>query len=478
MLIGTMMLLAAVAASTPAPQSNDPTSSWQKRYARNLAAVRAGGSKVVFLGDSILGFLPEPWGAKPVWDRYWTGEPYKALNFGYPGDRTENVLWRVTEGGELDGYEAKAVVLMIGGENLVQRGDCAGDVICGIRKLLDAIRAKQPKARIVLCAILPRGRTPDLPIRTKIAVVNREIRKFADGRSVVWCDPTDRFLGADGVTAAHLMPDGVFPNELGCIAFTSAVMPLVNDILRGGGLPVGPVCSVAPDVRDSDAGKPAAVRPVTRIMEKSWRGENWWGDRFARNRDFIAASGGKVDLVIAGDSISHFWEDYGGRVYASLTNRVRVLNCGYGGDQTQNVLWRFRHGELDGYKAKTVMLMIGTNNNGINGYNPTNTASGVKACLDLIAAKQPQAKVLLCGYLPRAVGTKDGDVAKDNGANARNRVTTELIRKLADGKKIVFIDLYDKFLEDGRIPKSLMGDYIHPTEKGYAIWLSAIEPYL
>ena len=31
-----------------------------------------------------------------------------------------------------------------------------------------------------------------------------------------------------------------------------------------------------------------------------------------------------------------------------------VLNLGYGGDKTQNLLWRMEHGELDGYTAKCI----------------------------------------------------------------------------------------------------------------------------
>lgn len=163
-----------------------------------------------------------------------------ALNLGYSGDRTENVLWRITEGRELDGYEAKAIVLLVGTDNLAQRGDCAGDVISGIWRILQAIREKQPKARVVLCAILPRGQKPDAPHRAKIATVNREIQKFADGRGVIWCDCTDLLTDAEGFVPTRLMLSYVELSSLGAIAFTSAVMPQVNAILRDDGLPVAP----------------------------------------------------------------------------------------------------------------------------------------------------------------------------------------------------------------------------------------------
>ena len=457
MFASVCILVAAVAAMMPAARQD---ASWHRRLEEKSAAVKAGGSEVVFLGDENIHFYEAGWGGETVWRRYWAGEPYKALNLGFSGDCIENVLWRITDGGELDGYSAKAIILSIGINNIVSRGACVGDVIDGTRCILKEIAARQPNARTILCALLPRGGVPGRPYQDKLDAVNREICKFADGRGVIWCDFSDIFVNVPSLAEGYEM-------------WTAALMPMVNEALRGGGLPIAPRYPAKQREKDESLSLPEAVRPITRIMEPNRnRGTDWWGRRFAEHRDFIAGHK-SIDLVMAGDSITHFWESYGGAAYASLTNRFTVLNCGYGGDQTQNVIWRFMHGELDGYRAKTVMLTIGTNNNGIRGYNPTNTAAGVKACLDLVAKKQPQAKVLLCAIPPRAVGTADGDTAKD-GADARNRETNALIRKFADGKRVVWVDFREKFFVDGRIPKSLMGDYIHPTEKGYAIWLEEI----
>jgi hypothetical protein len=35
------------------------------------------------------------------------------LNLGISGERTEHILWRLNEGGELDGYKAKAVTHLL-----------------------------------------------------------------------------------------------------------------------------------------------------------------------------------------------------------------------------------------------------------------------------------------------------------------------------------------------------------------------------
>jgi len=53
------------------------------------------------------------------------------------------------------------------------------------------------------------------------------------------------------------------------------------------------------------------------------------------------------------------------------------------------------------------------------------------------------------------------------------------IQKLADGQTVRWLDINDKLVEsDGTISKDMMPDFLHPTEKGYAIWADALEPIL
>ena len=129
MMTSMLVMLAAALAVTPAPQDS---SRWRSRVEEKSQQVSKGGSQIVFLGDAFIHYLEEPWGAKPIWEVYWAGVPYKALNLGCSGDTTENVLWRITEGRELEGYDAKAIVLMVGLENFARRGDPAGDSLLAI----------------------------------------------------------------------------------------------------------------------------------------------------------------------------------------------------------------------------------------------------------------------------------------------------------------------------------------------------------
>ena len=99
---------------TPVPQNADPAGWWMKRFEEKRAEREAfatnGAPKVVFLGDSITHGWERPQRGRRMWNRYFSAKPFKGYCLGYGGDRTEHVLWRIDHG-ELDGYEAKAVVL-------------------------------------------------------------------------------------------------------------------------------------------------------------------------------------------------------------------------------------------------------------------------------------------------------------------------------------------------------------------------------
>ena len=207
-------------------------------------------------------------------------------------------------------------------------------------------------------------------------------------------------------------------------------------------------------------------------------GDYWWANRFlSRHQAIEKVKGQTVDVVLLGDSIMHFWEWKHPKSWAKFTANRTVLNLGYGGDRTQNVIWRVDHGELDGYTAKCVVLMIGTNNNTFDETDPANVAAGVEKIVSLIRQHQPEAKIVLHPIFPRGRSAESVRHAK---ARARNDKTNALLRAFAqkDGK-ILWIDFNAKLVDEtGWVPKTLMADEIHPTDAGYDIWMAALAPVL
>jgi lysophospholipase L1-like esterase len=207
-------------------------------------------------------------------------------------------------------------------------------------------------------------------------------------------------------------------------------------------------------------------------------GAYWWANRFvSRHQEIEKVKGKRVDIVLLGDSIMHFWEWKQPASWKKFTANRTVLNLGYGGDRTQHVLWRIAHGELDGYEAKHVVLMIGTNNNSFKDTKPENVAGAIELIVSKIREKQPNAKIILHPIFPRGNSAKS---VRHVDARARNDKTNVLLKQFADRDgKIIWIDFNDKLVDaSGWVPKTIMSDEIHPTAAGYDIWMEALAPVI
>jgi len=223
-------------------------------------------------------------------------------------------------------------------------------------------------------------------------------------------------------------------------------------------LPIAPVVLLFAVSAVAKEGANTAVVPAPR--DPGW---------VKRHDGFVEiAKKGDVDLLFLGDSITDGWRGGGKDVWEKNYAPLKAANFGIGGDRTQHVLWRLRHGELEGIKPKLAVLMIGTNNLGSN--TDEEIVEGNKAILAELHKKTPETKVLLLGVFPRAMKADDNFRTHIKNINAQ-------LAKLDDGKTVKFLDIGDKFLEpDGTLPKSIMPDSLHPNTKGYEIWAEAIDP--
>ncbi len=200
------------------------TQAWTAQHDAFVARARQGNVDVLFVGDSITAFFLTR--APDVWNRE-IAPLGNVVNFGIEGDRTQFVLWRV-QNGELDGTNARVVVLMIGTNNLATA--TPENVARGVSAIVGTIRTKLPNAVIVLNALLPRG-APDDPLRAKLADVNARIAALADGTHVRWLDAGPGFLDADGTIPATLMRDKLHPTSDGYEVWAAALRPVLTELL-------------------------------------------------------------------------------------------------------------------------------------------------------------------------------------------------------------------------------------------------------
>jgi lysophospholipase L1-like esterase len=243
-------------ACIPAPyDENDPGIRDHKipLHRAFLERGKQGDVDVLFLGDSItmhwhvqpaLVGCPEYGGAgkggEPIWKR--NLEPLKAVNFGAWGDQTQHLLWRITDGGELEGLDPKVVVLMIGTNNL-SVGHKPEQIAEGIRFIVDAVRAQLPRTRILLLGAFPRGQQPDDPFRVKTRQVNALIAGLQDNERVFYLDVGPALLDADGVGRKDVQHDFLHLTSNGYRIWAETMAPYLDDLLHNQG--TGPIWTQA-----------------------------------------------------------------------------------------------------------------------------------------------------------------------------------------------------------------------------------------
>ena len=235
------------------------------------------------------------------------------------------------------------------------------------------------------------------------------------------------------------------------------------------------------NIRIDKAGKPNQACPDYRTvsvtpspLNESWS-LDWWMPRHEEKLAEIArrkAAGERTELVFIGDSITHHWEKEQPELFKTFYGKYNALDLGYGGDRTENVLWRLQHGEIDGIDPKVAVLMIGTNNTGFRQEAPELIHAGIKRDIAEIRKRLPKAKILLLAIFPR--GEKPDDTLR-----VLNEKVNAMLPKLADNKHVFFLNMNKAFLApDGTLSKDIMPDLLHPNAEGYKIWQREMQPEL
>src|SRR6185369_14450576 len=191
------------------------------------------------------------------------------------------------------------------------------------------------------------------------------------------------------------------------------------------------------------------------------------------------AKKGGIDIYFEGDSITRRW---GATDYPQLLANWKenffgwnAADFGWGADTIQNILWRLNNGELDGVNPKVIVLLAGTNNVGRtvppdgDDAKVADITKGIKAILDTMRGKAPNATIILTAIFPR-----NDNIAVMPAINKIN----QNISKFADGKRVRFLNINDKLADkDGKLfPGMMNSDGLHPAVPGYQVWADALKP--
>ncbi len=227
---------------------------------------------------------------------------------------------------------------------------------------------------------------------------------------------------------------------------------------------------------------PVSTVPLSRLETA------WWRTRHQDKLAEIAAltrSGGHVDLVWLGDSITQDWELAGpaewqefAPVWRHFYGDRHALNLGFKGDTTAHLLWRMQNGELDGLTPKAVVILIGANNMGRVHWTAPQTVAGISAVVDEAHRRLPAARIILLGVLP--------SIRSNYVTRTTARVNHALAERYPAGALpwLIFVDATPLFLHEGQVDRTQFLDDqltppdppLHPNPAAQAHVAQTIEP--
>ena len=110
-----------------------------------------------------------------------------------------------------------------------RRVGIAEDVLKGFKAVLKVIRAKAPKAVIIVTGIFPRN--DDMAMVPVISKINERLSKRADGRKILYLDINGRLADKKGRLFEGMSIDQVHLTLKGYQVWAEMLKPILADLL-------------------------------------------------------------------------------------------------------------------------------------------------------------------------------------------------------------------------------------------------------
>jgi len=246
---------------------------------------------------------------------------------------------------------------------------------------------------------------------------------------------TDKEIGFD----INSTTEGLHPNDIGMMKYAVAYEQKIREILN------------------EPVGKISAEIPVQQYRD----GYDWIG-RHEKVIEDIQEN--RPQTLLIGNSIIHFFGGTpayniirGKAAWDKYLMPLKVQNAGFGWDRIENVLWRVYHGELDDFKGKNIVLMIGTNNISANN-SDSEIVEGLQFLITAIKQRKPDVNLVMVGILPRAK------------MEERVESINEKIKEMCLRNHFHYADFGNDFLTGNKLNSKLfLNDGLHPNANGYEV---------
>lgn len=308
-------------------------------------------------------------------------------------------------------------------------------------RTLQGVKKLRQKSSAPILLVEHGGYTNELTSKTTEAsyrVANVELRKAYEAlksegiAEIYYLTKEEIGLSMDAAV------EGVHPNDLGMQQYADSYIKKIKEVLH------------------EESGTSSTTIPCKQRREPDMYEWNTRHEQILKlNKEQ------EPEIVMVGNSITHYWageplapQQAGKASWDKLFKGKRVHNLGFGWDRVENVLWRIYHGELDGYRTKSIFMMIGTNNLEFN--TNEEIITGIQQVVKAILLRQPAAKLHIIGILPRA------------GMEERVKVFNLNLQEQLRTTNACYVDLGVGLTDkNGLIDRSLFRDSVHPNAQGY-----------
>lgn len=251
-IVAACLMIASVAVAVPGVEGAERTVDaavpagrldeawWAERHRAILASLaRHRDARVVLIGDSITNNYdkadPPDEDFQPIWQTFYA--PRAALNLGFSGDTTSNILWRLRHG-EVAGLRPAVAIVLIGTNNTGWKKQGVDETVRGIDAVIADLRHRLPRTRILLLGLLPSDVSPEKTLTDR--AINRRLATTYRARPRVTYLDVDRVFRRPGGALdtaifydPRLRPPGgaLHPDTIGQRRMAEAIEPVLAKLL-------------------------------------------------------------------------------------------------------------------------------------------------------------------------------------------------------------------------------------------------------
>lgn len=199
-------------------------------------------------------------------------------------------------------------------------------------------------------------------------------------------------------------------------------------------------------------------------MKKEYFNEGRW--EYLKNKYSNIKKKG-YSSVFFGDSMTE-------NFFEVIQETDSIINMGISGDFTEGLLKRINN--VTDFQPDNVFIMIGINDL-IEKVSLNEIKENYRTIIEILKTKCPKTKIFIQSNLP-TYGLKS-TFSSSRDINYRVLELNKYLENLAKQEKVVFINLYDDFVnQKNELKPELTTDGVHLRKQGYQIWKSRIIQFL